>query len=69
MAIPQTIMPAQPVGSGVHIPEFITNVPDPKTGQSMPDTDQDVHGTLFPVVDRYVASADVTQTGDVGRKE
>lgn len=60
-----TIMPAQPINSAAHIPEFITSKPDPKTGQPMQDTDRDIHGTVFPVVDRVVDRAQ--HDGDMGR--
>jgi len=60
-----TIQPAMPIGSDAHVPEFITNRPDPKTGQPMPDTDGDVHGTVFPVIDRVVDRAQ--HDGDMGR--
>ena len=60
-----TIMPAKPVGSDYHVPEFITNVPDPKTGQPMENYDNDIHGTVFPVVDRVVDRAQ--HDGDMGR--
>lgn len=60
-----TIMPAQPINSAQHIPEFITNRPDPKTGQPMDNEDMDVHGTVFPVLDRINAPAQ--HEGDMGR--
>lgn len=60
-----TIMPAQPISTEFHIPEFITDKPDPKTGIAMEDGDRDVHGTVFPVIDRVVDRAQ--HEGDMGR--
>lgn len=60
-----TTMPAQPVSTEFHIPEFITSKPDPKTGQPMEDGDHDVHGTVFQVSDRVVDRAQ--HEGDMGK--
>lgn len=62
-----TIKPAQPAGSEQHIPEFITNQPDPATGVPMEDYDQDIHDTVYSgsVMNGHYGAA--TFDGDMGR--
>lgn len=59
------MQPVKPTGSSEHIPEFISNQPDPATGVPKEDYDGDVHDTIFPVSDRHVGGA--THDGDMGR--
>ena len=59
------MQPAQPVSSDQHIPEFITNKPNPQTGVPVDDGDGDVHDTVFTVSDRHVGAAQ--HDGDMGR--
>lgn len=66
MVAPQPArQPAKPESSAAHIPQFITDVPDPLTGQAMEDYDGDVHGVYFDVIDRVNDTAQVE--GDMGR--
>lgn len=62
-----TSKPAQPAGTAEHIPEFISNMPDPATGIPLEDGDGDIHDNIFSatVTNRHVGSA--THEGDMGR--
>lgn len=62
-----TIFPNQSLGSSDHVPEFVSNNPDPKTGVPKMDADGDVHDSLWHnmVTDRHVGGA--THEGDMGR--
>ena len=63
------MQPAQPVGSAQHIPEFITNIPDPATGVPQEDSDRDIHDTVYStnnmIRDGHYGGA--TFEGDMGR--
>lgn len=59
------MQPAKPKGSVEHIPEFISNKPDPKTGIPQEDYDGDIHDTILTVSDRHVGGAQ--HDGDMGR--
>ena len=62
-----TSKPAQPAGTTEHIPEFISNMPDPATGIPLEDGDGDIHDNIYSatVTNRHVGSA--THEGDMGR--
>jgi hypothetical protein len=64
-----TINPVQPGSSAEHVPEFITNKPDPATGVPAEDYDQDIHDTVYQsnnmVRDGHYGGA--TFDGDMGR--
>ena len=64
-----TIMPAKPASSIAHIPEFITNKPDPATGIPMEDYDADIHDTVYStnnmINQGHIGTA--THEGDMGR--
>ena len=61
--------PVMPMGSLEHIPEFISNKPDPATGIPKEDHDRDIHDTIYQtenmISDRHVGGA--THEGDMGR--
>lgn len=63
----QTVYPNQSIGSMDHIPEFISNRPDPKTGVPQMDQDGDIHDSLWHdmISDRHLGAA--THEGDMGR--
>lgn len=65
----QMRQPAMPAGTAEHIPEFISNKPDPKTGVPKEDMDRDIHDTIYQtegmISDRFVGGA--THEGDMGR--
>lgn len=64
-----TIMPAKPTESSAHIPEFITNQPDPATGIPVENYDADIHDTVYGtnnmINQGHVGIA--THEGDMGR--
>lgn len=59
--------PAQPTGSAEHVPEFITNMPDPATGVAREDGDGDIHDNIYAdhVTSGHYGAA--TFDGDMGR--
>lgn len=65
----QMRQPAQPASSAAHVPEFISNKPDPSTGVPAEDFDRDIHDTIYQtegmISDRFVGGA--THEGDMGR--
>jgi len=62
-----TIKPAQPAGTSEHVPEFITNLPDPATGIPVEDGDGDIHDNIYSstVTNGHYGAA--TFDGDMGR--
>ena len=62
-----TIKPAQPAGSVDHIPEFLTNVPDPATGVPMEDGDGDIHDNIYANTATSGHYGAATFDGDMGR--
>ena len=64
-----TLMPAQPSATDTHVPEFVTNQPDPATGVPTTDSDRDIHDNVYShnnmVSDRHYGGA--TFEGDMGR--
>lgn len=63
------MQPITPTGSMDHIPEFITNRPDPTTGIPMEDNDGDIHDTVYSsnnmINQGHVGGA--SHDGDMGR--
>ena len=62
-----TNAPVQPAGSTDHIPEFISNLPDPATGVAREDGDGDIHDNIYAnsVSSGHYGAA--TFEGDMGR--
>ena len=63
------MQPIKPVGSVEHVPEFITNKPDPSTGVPVEDNDGDIHDTVYQsanmVSNGHYGAASFS--GDMGR--
>ena len=59
--------PAQPVGSMDHIPEFISNLPDPATGIPVEDGDGDIHDNIYSNSVQAGHYGAATFDGDMGR--
>lgn len=63
------MQPTQPTGSVQHLPEFISNKPDPATGVPAEDSDRDIHDTVYQsnnmVYNGHYGAA--TFDGDMGR--
>lgn len=62
-----TIKPAQPAGTAEHIPEFITNLPDPATGIPVEDGDGDIHDNIYSTGAQNGHYGAATFDGDMGR--
>ena len=62
-----TTKPAQPAGTAEHIPEFISNQPNPATGIPIEDGDGDIHDNIYSTGTQAGHVGAAQHDGDMGR--